>query len=189
MNAETPAAPSPFVEGTQLQFAWDSTSLGYLKECPRKYFYTIVEGWRGKGQSVHLEFGGLYHKALEEYDKLRAREDPHDETLAAVVSHVLWASYPLALRPQHEDSFQSHPLDHLVSRPVRERCRQDRSSRGRVASCRAFVSLRTRTPGLARAAVSPLRPPRPPCGVLGRLLRDGPQDYWINARRLLLRWI
>jgi hypothetical protein len=75
MNAETPAAPSPFVEGTQLQFAWDSTSLGYLKECPRKYFYTIVEGWRGKGQSVHLEFGGLYHKALEEYDKLRAREE------------------------------------------------------------------------------------------------------------------
>jgi hypothetical protein len=94
MNAETPAAPSPFIEGTQLQFAWDSTSLGYLKECPRKYFYTIVEGWRGKGQSVHLEFGGLYHKALEEYDKLRAREYPHDETLAAVVSHVLWASYP-----------------------------------------------------------------------------------------------
>jgi hypothetical protein len=34
---------SPSIPG--LQFAFDSVSLGLLKECPRKYQYTILEGW------------------------------------------------------------------------------------------------------------------------------------------------
>jgi hypothetical protein len=68
----TEPAQSPFFAGTALQWAWDSTSLALLKECPRKYHYVMVEGWRAKGESVHLRFGGLYHSALEQYDKLRA---------------------------------------------------------------------------------------------------------------------
>lgn len=87
-------APSPFVPGTHLQYAWDSTSLGYLKECPRKYYYTIVEGWRGKGSSVHLEFGGLYHKALEVYDAFRAEGRSHDEALELVTTNALEQSWP-----------------------------------------------------------------------------------------------
>jgi hypothetical protein len=69
-------APSPFIEGTRLQFAWDSTSLGYLKECPRKYYYTMIEGWRGRGESVHLRFGQEYHAALEHYDRAPGRRLP-----------------------------------------------------------------------------------------------------------------
>jgi hypothetical protein len=86
-------APSPFIEGTRLQFAWDSTSLGYLKECPRKYYYTMIEGWRGRGESVHLRFGQEYHAALEHYDKLRADGYPHRESLEEVVSTALYRTW------------------------------------------------------------------------------------------------
>ena len=47
---------SPFLPGTKIQYAWDSTSLGWLKTCPSLYFYHMIEGWRMKG--------GRYHKGL-----------------------------------------------------------------------------------------------------------------------------
>jgi hypothetical protein len=65
-------AISPFLPGTKVQFAWDSTSLGWLKTCPRLYQYSMIEGWRSSAKSVHLEFGGLYHSGLEMYDKQRS---------------------------------------------------------------------------------------------------------------------
>lgn len=66
----------------QLQTAWDSTSLGTLKECPRKYQYSIIEGWRLKrGSSLHLRFGILYHRALEVYDHKRFEGLDHNEAL------------------------------------------------------------------------------------------------------------
>lgn len=58
------ASPAP----ANFQIAWDSTSLGLLKECPRKYYYTIILGYKPKRESVHLKFGLLYHGALEAYD-------------------------------------------------------------------------------------------------------------------------
>ena len=48
-----------------LQIAWDSTSLGTLKECPRKYQYSIMLGKQPREISVHLTFGLYYHAALE----------------------------------------------------------------------------------------------------------------------------
>lgn len=80
---------SPFIAGSQLQHAWDSTSLGWLKECPRKYQYHMLEGWTSKGESVHLEFGILYHEALEAYEGYRFNELTHDEAVAAVVRETL----------------------------------------------------------------------------------------------------
>lgn len=61
-----------------LQIAWDSTSLGLLKECPRKYYYSMVEGWSPRAQSVHLTFGQHYHKALEAYDHARSWGEDHE---------------------------------------------------------------------------------------------------------------
>lgn len=65
-----PPAPEPqlFHPEVKFQLAWDSTSLGVLKECPRKYQYELIYGWRGKNESVHLTFGLLYHAGLEAYD-------------------------------------------------------------------------------------------------------------------------
>jgi hypothetical protein len=86
--------PSPFLPGTHIQYAFDSTSLGWLKECPRKYFYSMIEGWRTKSDSVHLDFGRHYHAGLELYDRLRAEGRDHEESVATMVGEALawtWA--------------------------------------------------------------------------------------------------
>jgi PD-(D/E)XK nuclease superfamily len=80
---------SPFIEGTNIQHAWDSTSLGWLKECPRKYYYAMVRGLVSKGEAIHLEFGILYHAALEEFDKLKFEGHSHDEAVHSVIHWVL----------------------------------------------------------------------------------------------------
>lgn len=82
-------APSPFLPGTKIQFAWDSTSLGWFKECPRLYQYYMVEGWSPRGERVHLKYGQLYHSGLELYDKLRCQNLSHDEALVQVVKTAL----------------------------------------------------------------------------------------------------
>lgn len=86
---EGTSALSPFLPGTRIQFAWDSTSLGWLKTCPRLYFYSMIEGWRSRGQSVHLDFGSFYHSALELYDRKRAEGVDHAEALYEAVKYCL----------------------------------------------------------------------------------------------------
>lgn len=73
-----------------LQIAWDSTSLGLLKECPRKYLYSILEGY--SGQNDHLTFGTHYHKAIEIYDHERAAGGSHDEGMDRAVKYCLEAT-------------------------------------------------------------------------------------------------
>lgn len=88
---------SPFLPGTQMQYAWDSTSLGWLKECPRKYFYSMIEGWRTRSESVHLDFGIWYHRGLEIYDRLRAEGLSHDDATEEMVGQALawtWTDGP-----------------------------------------------------------------------------------------------
>lgn len=106
MNAPAPAIDrsSPLIPGTHFQFAWDSTSLGLLKECPRKYYYEILCGWRPKRDNVHLTFGLLYHAALEAYDHYAASigkldgnltDDEHMEGILASVDRAMthWGEY------------------------------------------------------------------------------------------------
>lgn len=87
-------APSPFLEGTSIQFAWDSTSLNLAQECLRKYYLTQVLGWRKKDESVHLKFGGLFASALESYHKIKVAEGlDHEEALARIVSWLHAETY------------------------------------------------------------------------------------------------
>lgn len=79
-DAET-LVPSPFLQGTYIQYAWDSTSIGALKTCPRYYQYSIIEGYVPKSDNVHLRFGIEYHKALEDYEHGRAAGYPHEDAL------------------------------------------------------------------------------------------------------------
>jgi len=67
LAAEPLETPSPFTD--IYQYAWDATSLGWLKDCPRKYQYAMLEGWRAKKQAVALKFGLHYHRSLELYDR------------------------------------------------------------------------------------------------------------------------
>lgn len=54
-----------------VQHAWDSTSLITYKTCPRKYYYSIALGYRGKSDNPHLKFGTLMHHAMECFDHAR----------------------------------------------------------------------------------------------------------------------
>lgn len=95
------ARRSPFADEQGLptfQIAWDSTSLGLFKECPRKYYYQIILGWQPKHQSVHLKFGQLYHSGMEAYDHFCAElgklnggltDDEHMEGIRRALRHVL----------------------------------------------------------------------------------------------------
>lgn len=80
---------SPFIHGTQLQYAWDSTSLGVFKECPRKYYFSIICGYRSKNTKLDLIFGIEYHHALETYDRCRSEGDDHDRATLRMVRDAL----------------------------------------------------------------------------------------------------
>lgn len=73
----------------RFQIAWDSTSLGALKTCPRYYQLSILEGWQPRETSVHLVFGLHFHAALEHYDHFRFEGKGYDEALREVVRYVL----------------------------------------------------------------------------------------------------
>lgn len=85
----TEPAPSPFLPGTNIQFAWDSTSLGYLKSCARLYEYVIIEGWQPKGESVHLRFGQEYHEAIQDYEVAKAEGQSHTDAIHIAIRSLL----------------------------------------------------------------------------------------------------
>lgn len=72
-----------------LQLAWDSTSLGAFKTCPRKYQLSILQGWRHRHEATPLTFGIHIHSALETYDKLRATGHAHESAVRGAVRHAL----------------------------------------------------------------------------------------------------
>lgn len=82
-------APSPFLPGTQIQYAWDSTSLESLKRCARLYQYVMIEGWQPKGEAIHLRFGIEYHQALHDYETYKALDLNHDECVHTTVKDLL----------------------------------------------------------------------------------------------------
>ena len=76
---------SPFLPGTNIQFAWSSTTLGLLKLCPRLYQYTVIEGWGSRDESIHLRFGIEYHNALQDYAIARAQGVAHEDAIRHTV--------------------------------------------------------------------------------------------------------
>lgn len=75
----------------QLQIAFDSTSLGLLKTCPRKYYYTMIEQWNRpeNKQKIDLSFGLLFHSSLELFDQLIARGVEYDKAQQEVLIYLL----------------------------------------------------------------------------------------------------
>jgi hypothetical protein len=91
-----------------LQLAWDSTSIGLLKECPRKYQLTmgtaIEPGWSPRAESVHLRFGQEVHSARQVYDQSRAKGLDHNDALDAAVDAALRSTYDYErMRPWFSD--------------------------------------------------------------------------------------
>lgn len=84
----TEEVQSCFLPGTSVQFAWDSTSLGMLKQCPRLYQYVMIDGWGEADTSVHLRFGIEYHQALQEFDISLASGIPHEDSIHDVIREL-----------------------------------------------------------------------------------------------------
>lgn len=81
--------PSPFSTNIpNFQTAWDSTSLGWFKTCPRKYQYQMIESWSPRSKGIHLAFGGWYASGVERYAHHRASGLAHDD---AVLKVIAWA--------------------------------------------------------------------------------------------------
>ncbi|OYW77667.1 MAG: hypothetical protein B7Z37_02985 [Verrucomicrobia bacterium 12-59-8] len=72
-----------------LQFAWDSVSLGAAKKCPRYYLYSILQGWQPKMQSPHLTFGIVFHSAMEALDHIRVTRPLVDSDLYPVIRQAM----------------------------------------------------------------------------------------------------
>ena len=85
----THGSTSPFLPDTFIQFAWDSTCLGMIKTCPRLYQYTMIDGYVGKGESIHLRFGQEYHQALQDYDIARAEGIDHEDAIHSSISELV----------------------------------------------------------------------------------------------------
>ena len=71
------------------QIAWDSTSLGALKTCPRYYQYNILEGYVTRAENAHLRWGSEYNNALVTYHKERALGKDHEMALLDAVRYAM----------------------------------------------------------------------------------------------------
>lgn len=104
---EKPINTSFSLELPALQLVIDQTSLGLFKECPRKYYYRMVEGWTTRGTSVHLQFGDWFHKACETYERVKSEGADHQQALRAAVRGALAATWDKALgkpwNSEHKD--------------------------------------------------------------------------------------
>ena len=104
MTESLSANPAFSLQQPALQLAIDSTSLGEFKICPRRYQYTMIEGWRPKAESVHLTFGILLHRARELYDKVRFTGESHESSVELVVWRTLCETWNSELqRPWASD--------------------------------------------------------------------------------------
>ena len=100
-----------------LQLAVDSTSLKAYKNCPRYYYYSIIQGFQTRLESVHLTFGLLMHQSLEHYHHGKARGQSHDEALDFALDYALKATWNRELnRPW--DSGDSYKNRYTLIRTV-----------------------------------------------------------------------
>ena len=93
-------SPSPFLPTTNIQVAWDSTSLGYLKTCPRLYYYTMIEGRVSREESIHLRFGIEYHTTMQDYDLSIAAGIKHNDAVHDVIRGLM--SRTADFNPDHK---------------------------------------------------------------------------------------
>jgi len=68
---------------------WNSTRLGWLKQCPYKLYLAGVQGWRSKHEGWALRFGREYQYGLELYDRLEAEGVEHGIAVRTVVKTAL----------------------------------------------------------------------------------------------------
>jgi hypothetical protein len=164
-----------------LQIAWDSTSLGLLKECPYKYRLAILEGWQPRRISVHLTFGLHYHAALERYDHARFAGEGHEAATILAVRYALEATWDKELgRGWISDDKYKNRLT-LVRTVVwyLEQFRDDPIETVRLANGKPAVELSFR---YEIGYESPSGEPYLSCGHLDRMGTFQDQTYIIDRK-------
>lgn len=58
------ALPAPIALHETLDIL-DSTKIQCFQDCPRRFFYEYILGWRQDTPNVHLSFGSAWHEAME----------------------------------------------------------------------------------------------------------------------------
>lgn len=109
---------SCYLPGTNVQYAWDSTSLGLFKTCPRLYQYTMIDGWTQANDNIHLRFGIEYHQALQEYDLSRAEGIPHDDAVHDTLRNLLTRIYDWTPEPNFEKASEKNKSKHNLIRSI-----------------------------------------------------------------------
>jgi hypothetical protein len=90
---ESKIPKDPFCQtAPKLQLAWDSVSMERLQSCPRKYELSNIEGWAPKKMAPSLEFGILFHKAMEHHQKLLGQGADPEEALQDTTKYTLGIS-------------------------------------------------------------------------------------------------
>ena len=92
MSDETTSLPVNKAFSTRnplLQLIWDATSLGTLRECPRKYYLQIIRGYTTKRAALALDFGIALHEGLEKFYRHKAKGMSFDENVESVVGFLM----------------------------------------------------------------------------------------------------
>ena len=115
MTEEILPTEYPVPDGLPVSPTWnilDSTKLNRWQECPRSYFFEYVLGWRPDTGSIHLDFGGAFHDALE---VLMKTQEPRKGWTPEAVQQAkdAFLSSWRAKVPEERD------LDHKSKNPVR----------------------------------------------------------------------
>lgn len=95
---------SQFITGTKIQFAWDSVSITDALACLRRYQYRVILGLvpKGPAYAIALEFGIIFHSALESYHRYRTLGLNHDEAVFKTI-RVLVDSPDFAALPTDDE--------------------------------------------------------------------------------------
>jgi RecB family exonuclease len=165
-----------------LQLAWDSTSLGALKTCPRLYYYSIIQGWTPRITSVHLVFGQVYHSALEAYDRARSQGLGHVAATREAVHRALLDTWDKAMRrPWFSDDSNKNRLTLLRSVVwYLEQFQDDPLQTVQLASGKPAVELSFR---FVTSYSAPDGAPYLLCGHLDRLVTDPNGKTWVLDRK------
>ena len=81
------------IKNPDLQVIWDATSLSTFKECPLKYYLSVVRGWTPKQAALALDFGIALHEALEHYFRRKASGMDFQENENKTLLEVLQSPY------------------------------------------------------------------------------------------------
>lgn len=84
---------SQYLPESWVQFAWDSTTLGDFKTCPRLYYFKYICGYSSREESIHLRYGIEVHTTLEDFDRYKAKGAKHNEAVEQTIVDMLGRTY------------------------------------------------------------------------------------------------